>query len=159
MNTLTRVPDALRVLVEHFMQQMGEGEFGCGVTSIAGPDGEGDLHRRFGHEVVVEHTTSRGTLRAKFGYLKPEELAAAQSPDLSIGIRYNPAACAKRFGRPLPDALDCAAKALQFNYFRVGAEYDPKPDELRMLFVRGNWHPQVDDMTQGVLVDLRWIVS
>lgn len=159
MNSLTRVPDALRVLVEHFMQQMGESGYGCFVTAIAGPDGEGEFHRKFGHEVVVESGTSRdGTLRAKFGYLKPEELAAAEKPDLSIGIRYNPAACAKRFQQPMPAALDCAARALQHNYFRVGAEYEPKPEELRMLFVRGNWHPQVNDMTQGVLVDVRWIV-
>lgn len=161
MNTLTRVPEALRLLVEHFMQEMGNGDFGCHVTSVAGPDGDGEfvLHRKFGHEVVVECHRPEGTLRAKFGYLKPEELAASQRPDLSIGIRYNPADCARRFRKPMPAALHCAAAALAFNYFRVGAEYAPQPEELRMLFVRGNWHPQVNDMTQGVLVDVRWIVS
>ncbi|MCC7531691.1 MAG: hypothetical protein IT342_24520 [Candidatus Melainabacteria bacterium] len=113
------------------------------------PDGE--------HEV---RSTPTGTVFLTFSYLRENDLQAAFAPDLSIGNRYHPARLAKRIGKPVPDIFDAVALALHQDYFRVATDEDRLPAEVtdcRLLFARGNWHPQVANLTEGVVADLKWV--
>ena len=101
-----------------------------------------------------------GTVFLTFSYLRENDLQAAVAPDLSIGNRYHPARLAKRIGQPVPELFDLVALALQQDYFRVATDEDRLPAEVtdcRLLFARGNWHPQVANLTQGVVADLKWV--
>lgn len=106
--------------------------------------------------------TGRGTVFLTFSYLRENDLDAAMAPDLSIGNRYHPARLAKRIGAPVPKIFDLAALALQQNYFRVVTDEDRLPPEVtdcRLLFARGNWHTQVQNLTQSVVADLKWVAA
>jgi hypothetical protein len=101
-----------------------------------------------------------GTVFLTFSYLRENDLGAALAPDLSIGNRYHPARLAKRIGAPVPKIFDLTALALQQNYFRVVTDEDRLPPEVtdcRLLFARGNWHAQVQNLTQSVVADLKWV--
>lgn len=107
-----------------------------------------------------EDRSTQGTLFLTFSYLRENDLQAAINPDLSIGNRYHPARLAKRIGSPVPTIFDLTALALQANYFRVVTDEDRLPAEVtdcRLLFARGNWHPQVANLTQGLVADLKWV--
>jgi len=101
-----------------------------------------------------------GKVLLTFSYLRENDLAAAMAPDLSIGNRYHAARLAKRIGAPVPKIFDLAAQALQQDYFRVVTDEDRLPPEVtdcRLLFARGNWHTQVQNLTQAVVADLKWV--
>lgn len=104
--------------------------------------------------------TKNGTVFLTFSYLRENDLQAAVAPDLSIGNRYHPARLAKRIGQPVPELFDLVALALQQDYFRVATDEDRLPAEVtdcRLLFARGNWHPQVANLSQGLVADLKWV--
>lgn len=111
----------------------------------------------------IEGLTSEnepGTLFLTFSYLRENDLQAALNPDLSVGNRYHPARLAKRIGKPVPKIFDVTALALQQDYFRVVTDEDRLPAEVtecRLLFSRGNWHPQVENLSQGLVADLKWV--
>jgi len=95
-----------------------------------------------------------------FSYGRETDIQAALAPDLSIGNRYHPARLAKRTGEPVPKEFDQVALALQQSYFRVATDEENLPDDVvdcRLLFVRGNWHPGVRNLTQGIVADLKWV--
>lgn len=109
---------------------------------------------------LPSETPESGVVYLSFSYLREHDLLAAFEPNLSIGNRYRPAGLAKRTGKPVPPVFDKVAQALQHNYFRVATDEDRLPAEVtecRLLFARGNWHPQVDNLTQGVVADLKWV--
>lgn len=113
------------------------------------PGGEHDLRN-----------TKNGTVFLTFSYLRENDLQAALAPDLSIGNRYHPARLAKRIGQPVPEIFDLVALALQQGYFRVATDEDRLPADVtdcRLLFARGNWHPQVANLSQGLVADLKWV--
>lgn len=102
----------------------------------------------------------QGTLFLTFSYLRENDLQAALNPDLSVGNRYHPARLAKRIGKPVPKVFDVTALALQQDYFRVVTDEDRLPADVtdcRLLFSRGNWHPQVENLSQGLVADLKWV--
>ncbi|MBC7999189.1 MAG: hypothetical protein IAF58_14665 [Leptolyngbya sp.] len=95
-----------------------------------------------------------------FSYGRETDIQAALAPDLSIGNRYHPARLAKRTGEPVPTEFNLAASALQQSYFRVVTDEENLPAEVvdcRLLFARGNWHPGVHSLTQGIVADLKWV--
>jgi hypothetical protein len=107
-----------------------------------------------------DNNSEPGTLFLSFSYLRENDLQAAIDPDLSIGNRYHPARLAKRIGKPVPQIFDRVALALQQDYFRVVTDEDRLPAEVtdcRLLFSRGGWHPQVENLTQGLVADLKWV--
>lgn len=102
----------------------------------------------------------QGALFLTFSYLRENDLQAALNPDLSVGNRYHPARLAKRIGKPVPKVFDVTALALQQDYFRVVTDEDRLPADVtdcRLLFSRGNWHPQVENLSQGLVADLKWV--
>lgn len=106
------------------------------------------------------NSAATGTVFLTFSYLRENDLQAAFAPNLSIGNRYHPARLAKRIGKPVPDIFDVVALALHQDYFRVATDEDRLPPEVtdcRLLFARGDWHPQVENLTQGVVADLKWV--
>lgn len=115
---------------------------------------------RIGGPTADSFAYGDGTVFLTFSYLRENDLAAAAAPDLSIGNRYHPARLAKRIGAPVPKIFDLTALALQQNYFRVVTDEDRLPPEVtdcRLLFARGNWHTQVQNLTQAVVADLKWV--
>lgn len=107
-----------------------------------------------------ERPADNGTVFLTFSYLRENDLQAALAPDLSVGNRYHPARLAKRISAPVPKIFDTTALALQQNYFRVVTDEDRLPAEVtdcRLLFARGNWHPQVANLSQSVVADLKWV--
>lgn len=112
-----------------------------------------------GFKAVLSYLSDAGTAVVTLSYLKESELQAACAPDLSIGDRYQPARLARRIGYQVPGAFDAACRALQGSFFKNGTDEERLPasvTDCRLLFVRGNWHPQVNDLVQGVLADVRW---
>ncbi len=110
--------------------------------------------------LVEDQSAQSGTLFLTFSYLRENDLQAALNPDLSVGNRYHPARLAKRIGKPVPKIFDVTALALQQDYFRVVTDEDRLPAEVtecRLLFSRGNWHPQVENLSQGLVADLKWV--
>lgn len=110
--------------------------------------------------LTSDNNSEQGTLFLSFSYLRENDLQAAIDPDLSIGNRYHPARLAKRIGKPVPQIFDRVALALQQDYFRVVTDEDRLPAEVtdcRLLFSRGGWHPQVENLTQGLVADLKWV--
>ena len=108
----------------------------------------------------LTNSDQQGTVFLTFSYLRENDLQAAFAPDLSIGNRYHPARLAKRTSMPVPTVFDTVALALHQHYFRVATDEDRLPAEVtecRLLFARGNWHPQVANLTQGVVADLKWV--
>lgn len=109
---------------------------------------------------TVTRSTRNGTVFLTFSYHRENDLLAALKPDLSIGNRYHPARLAKRTGSPVPQIFDLTALALQQDYFRVVTDEDRLPAEVtdcRLLFARGNWHPQVANLTESLIADLKWV--
>lgn len=130
-----------------------------GLTSDSNQGGTHAVRSETGG-MVEEHSTQKGTLFLSFSYLRENDLQAALNPDLSIGNRYHPARLAKRIGKPVPKIFDLTALALQQDYFRVVTDEDRLPAEVtdcRLLFSRGGWHPQVDNLSQGLVADLKWV--
>ncbi|HEY9785930.1 MAG TPA: hypothetical protein V6D17_11045 [Candidatus Obscuribacterales bacterium] len=152
----TSVPASLRAIIEEFQTFLDVvSELNFVVTGLK-PLKAGE-HK--GHAVTLEYASAAGRATVTFSYLKDSELAAALNPDLTIGDRYHPARLARRTGYPIPAAFDAAARALQGHYFRVGTDLERLPEtvtDCRLLFVRGNWHPQVANLTQGLIADLKW---
>lgn len=110
--------------------------------------------------LTSDNNSEPGTLFLSFSYLRENDLQAAINPDLSIGNRYHPARLAKRIGKPVPKIFDLTALALQQDYFRVVTDEDRLPadvTECRLLFSRGSWHPQVENLSQGLVADLKWV--
>lgn len=141
---------AFCALVDQIIEHLAADDFRFDI--LAPEDGETP-----GFRVILQHQDGDGVVRIKFGYLKDTELEAAQNPDISIGGRYNSALLARHAGIPVPAPLEKVCQALQHNYYRVGCDkYPSEGGKLRVLMVRGNWHPQVVELTQGVLVDVTW---
>jgi len=150
---LSTLPVAFAALLEEFRSNTEEAGF---TFTLASEPDEPSACTRMGHKVTYTHEDKQGVTTVTFSYLKETELQAAQAPDLSIGARYNPARHARHSGQPTPAVFDAVCRALQRNYFRVGAEYETNEDQERSLMVRGNWHPQAVDLVQGVLADIRY---
>lgn len=111
---------------------------------------------------LTADSVENGSVFLTFSYLRENDLSAAAAPDLSIGNRYHPARLAKRTGAPVPKIFDLTALALQQNYFRVVTDEDRLPPEVtdcRLLFARGHWHTQVQNLTQAVVADLKWVAA
>lgn len=151
-------PEGFRLIVEEFQRELFRMGFDFALAGFA-PKRVGENN---GFTATYEHGDKSGTLVVTFSYFKESELQAAQEPELSVGNRYHPARLARRIGFPVPPAFDAAARGLQADYFRVATDEEHLPasvTDCRLLFVRGNWHPQVDNLTQGVIVDLKWTPS
>lgn len=153
MSINTQIPDlapAFCGLVDQIFQHLAEDDFRFDVLAPGADETPG-------FKVILQRQGDGGVLRVKFGYLKETELQAAHEPDISIGARYNSATLARHAGIPVPTPLEKVCQALQHHYYRVGCDrYPSEGGKIRVLMVRGNWHPQVRDLTQGVLVDVTW---
>lgn len=111
-----------------------------------------------GYRVVLYQVEDAGVLRIKLGYITERELEAARKPDISICKSYDRLALLQSAGiRKVPCLLETAIHVMQDESFRMACDqYGQDDGRLRVLMVRGNWHPQVADMVQGVLADVTW---
>ncbi len=153
--------DSLESIIEGVLSGLREKELNITLSEVK-PITAGTLNGRTVAFRIQGLTNAAfpGTVFLTFSYLRENDLQAAVAPDLSIGNRYHPARLAKRIGQPVPELFDLVALALQQDYFRVATDEDRLPAEVtdcRLLFARGNWHPQVANLSQGLVADLKWV--
>ncbi len=154
--------DCLESIIEGVLSGLREKELNITLSEVK-PITSGTLNgRTVAFRIQGLNSAFPGTVFLSFSYLRENDLQAAVAPDLSIGNRYHPARLAKRIGQPVPEIFDLAASALQQNYFRVATDEERLPAEVtdcRLLFARGGWHPQVANLSQGLVADLKWVLA